>query len=862
MIKKIISVLTVLAICFGTLPTVASADYDYLEKSEFLSSFLEDGIFDGEDGAGVTRGKFVCDTVKMMECEIINDKYISFEDVSDGDVYAPYINTAAAYGFVSDGKKFFAENIITLPEAVKILSCAFGYDKIAEQNGGYPDGFLKYASGNGLLNGVNAREDGTLTTENVKTLVYNYLFGKAIEQDTLKITDENKVKYNYKRNGETNLEKFFDVYEVEGVVTETSYSSLVLNGSIREDNIIAVNGTVYDSDLMSEDFLGLNVKAYYKDNNGGRNKIIALLPYNNTEFTVDAEDYDEISGNVFKYEADGKEKRATLEQTVVYIYNGRRVNLLPADAFDGDFCEIRLVDNNANGRYDVMFVNNYKYYKVASADYSSGVIGLEGYGKVDILPEGKLFCFDADGNFADASVLKEGDITAFKISDDKELVTLIICTDEISGVVEEYAPGDKKIVVNGTEYSTVKNFEDIIGKKVSLGNTATFAVGVDGKIVMLKDSPKGYKYGYIVYADFDDGKSKDAVYARILTASGDFVSFDIADDVYLDNVKTKKGKLKEKLNETGYPYSLIKYKTDSAGNIKYIDTPVSYADGISRNENDTLVKYVYSDTLYYRSSPEVLVPKANVSGAAMFYAPKTYGGNEEDLCVIFKGDLINNTKYTAEIYDIADDGTAGAVVFRTEDVKTKWGSQHASVMVDRVTNGLNADGDMVKKLYCWRSGALVCYDVDDGISLEKSSGKTVSKGDVMRVRLGKDNVIEMLTPDVDASGSEIIIDAKSSGQKNVFATGFSYIFGYVYSTGVNTLIVSDTPINSTDTLPSEANIIPLSTSVKILRYCKKDNTITPTDIGGIHTSKGMGAAADFAVIRTASDIGYDVFIYE
>ena len=62
-----------LASCFGTLPTVASADYDYLEKSEFLSSFLEDGIFDGEDGAGVTRGKFVCDTVKMMECEIIND---------------------------------------------------------------------------------------------------------------------------------------------------------------------------------------------------------------------------------------------------------------------------------------------------------------------------------------------------------------------------------------------------------------------------------------------------------------------------------------------------------------------------------------------------------------------------------------------------------------------------------------------------------------------------------------------------------------------------------------------------------------------------------------------------------------------
>lgn len=59
----------------------------------------------------------------------------------------------------------------------------------------------------------------------------------------------------------------------------------------------------------------------------------------------------------------------------------------------------------------------------------------------------------------------------------------------------------------------------------------------------------------------------------------------------------------------------------------------------------------------------------------------------------------------------------------------------------------------------------MCYDVDDGISLEKSSGKTVSKGDVMRVRLGKDNVIEMLTPDVDASGSEIIIDAKAADRR-------------------------------------------------------------------------------------------------
>ena len=860
LISIFIAVMTVFCSSFANY-AYAAPDFEYFQASEFLSGFLKEGIFDGKDDSGITRGKFVCDVVKLMECEIINDLYISFEDVSDADVYYPYINTAAAYGFISDGNKFWGENMISLSEALKILSCAFDYDQIAQQNGGYPEGYIKTASQRGILDGVVTKEDGTLTNKGAKILVYNFLFDNAIEQDTIKIVNGNKVKYTYKRNKSTNLEKFFDMYETEGIITETSYSSLLLGSSVSDKNKIAIDGVIYNSEVLTEEYLGLNVKAYYRENGSNSKDIFVIVPTDNDELFVDAENFDEISDNTFKYEKDGKEKKASLNPAVVYIYNGRRVNEVDASLFDGDICDIRLLDNSSDGKYDVVFVNSYKYYTVEDVDYSSGVIGLRDYGRVDINPEGKLFCFDTEGNFKDVSSVKSGDVAALKKSPDGELVTLIICSDEVSGIIKEYAPSDNKIVIKDTEYEIVKGLKNVIGTDVSVGKEASFAIGVDGKLVKLKETVKGYKYGYLIYTSSDLGKSKSDMSLRILASDGEFKTFDAADNVYVDNIKVEKRKLSDKLNEIGFSYSIIKYKLDGDGKVKYIDTPVSYADGVTKSEDNSLIKYTYSDTLYYRSSPEVLVPKACISSAVMFYAPKIFSGNEEDLCVVFKGNLVNNKKYTAELYDINEEGMAGAVVFRTDDVKTVWGSQHSSVMVDKITTGINDDGDIVKKLYCWRGGALVCYDVSDDVSLEKSSGKTVSKGDIVRIGIGK-NKIERLTPDIDASGSSIIADPKSSGQLNAFTSSFSYAAGYVYSVGVNLIVLSDTPITAADVMPTELNVVPLSTSASFLRYNKSDGTIAPAALRSVHTLKGVGASADYVVIKTASDVGSDVFIYE
>ena len=88
----------------------------------------------------------------------------SFSDVSAEHWAYPYIEYAKANGIIEgyeDGS-FKPEKNVTAHEAIKMMINLLGYTPFAEDNGGYPAGYMKAASRYGMLEGVEL-----VTTESI-----------------------------------------------------------------------------------------------------------------------------------------------------------------------------------------------------------------------------------------------------------------------------------------------------------------------------------------------------------------------------------------------------------------------------------------------------------------------------------------------------------------------------------------------------------------------------------------------------------------------------------------------------------------------------------------------------------------------
>ena len=110
--------------------------------------------------------------MKMTNVEIKN----SFSDVSTGIEEYYNIGTVQSLGIMigDENKLFNPENNITSDELVKVLVCLLGYEPLATQKGGYPDGYIKVANEIGLINSkyIPAIE---LTTAQSAEMIYTSL---------------------------------------------------------------------------------------------------------------------------------------------------------------------------------------------------------------------------------------------------------------------------------------------------------------------------------------------------------------------------------------------------------------------------------------------------------------------------------------------------------------------------------------------------------------------------------------------------------------------------------------------------------------------------------------------------------------
>lgn len=155
---------------------------DYLDYAAAIDYVSELGIMVGDDQGNfnpyktVTRAEMATIVCRMLdETENLPSSTV-FTDVPVGHWANAYIGRAAELGIVSGygGGKFGPSDLVTYEQATTMIVRAIGAEDDAQKAGGYPNGYLAYASEYGLLDDIQAKTGEALSRADIAIIFYNY----------------------------------------------------------------------------------------------------------------------------------------------------------------------------------------------------------------------------------------------------------------------------------------------------------------------------------------------------------------------------------------------------------------------------------------------------------------------------------------------------------------------------------------------------------------------------------------------------------------------------------------------------------------------------------------------------------------
>ena len=280
--------------------TYASEAVTVLSNLDILNGY-EDGSFKPE--AIVTRAEFAKMAVEALGegDAAASSTYTKFADTK-GHWAAGYVETGVAKGFINgyDEDNFGPDDQVTYAQAVKMLVAAIGYTTYAENNGGWPSGYLAYGSSLDIINGVTGiSNDTALTRAQCAVLIAN-----TLEAPICKIEGYNKDFQgnwypNYtEMNGtgkdwQTLLTTQHNAYAVKGRVTAVNKLDKEVSFNIEvaenfEDTYVVSTApslkTVKIGDTNAVNMLFEYSEAIIqKDKNTSEYTMISIVPYGATE---------------------------------------------------------------------------------------------------------------------------------------------------------------------------------------------------------------------------------------------------------------------------------------------------------------------------------------------------------------------------------------------------------------------------------------------------------------------------------------------------------------------------------------------------------------------------------------------------
>ena len=834
------------------------ADKYYNKAKIVTDALVNETVIDGEEETEVTRAQFVHAVVKLFNLVYTSNSEMTYLDVDESNEYFMDINTARQMGWIAPVDTFNPNDQIKLNEALKILLSAAGYAPLAINSGGYPQGYIQQASRIDLLDKLSMAE--SLNVSDAYKMLYNLLEANVLRE-------ERKFGgISYSTGNDTYMYSIYDAYMFDGIITGTSYSGLTPDYSI-SDNMIEINGDILTYQTTGLDMLGKSVEVLCRDDD--ERTVIALIDDKNEEIEFEFDDIKNIeNGKVSYYTSSYASKTLRLEDGCDIIYNGRKCDALTETMTEGDGF-IKFLDNDDDGKYEVVFITKYMYGVVSSASVYDETVGIKTSGNSHMImdfadSERHYFIKKSDGSDGGFSDLKKDTVIRIALSEDMYLCNIEICDKSVSGKIESLDASNRQMKIDGTEYKISDYFMENEIQRAVAGQDISVYVSNDGKYIISKcGSTTDYKYGYIIKLYWHE--SGDRLFAKMFNDKGDIEELEVKSRGSLNGSTTKKFD-KQLLDELGErPEQLVRYRLNNEGLISAVDTAAdvtesTFGAGSNLPEDNSLTKY-FSGTMQFKEGVRGFAPYFSVEKALIFKIPPDKS-NREDYKILSYSDLGDDVNYPVSGYDLDENGYAAAVVVVTDDYVAQPTKDTPSYVIEDVSVGINDDDEEILWVDCWYGGTYKKLFVDPSkVNVEKASGEPLGTGDIVRIVIKNDEEIVSMSIDFDAAA----FVPEKPGIFNIGNAELMYQAGKIYSVGANQMYISSVKDGYDNYDFSYQNLRLYSIAAagnNIVLVNRRGRLVRPIKADEIQSYVGYGDEGYYAVIRQFAFFPRIVVLYE
>ena len=547
-LKKVISAIAALAVSASSIVAFAAGYPDVPETASYKQAVTELtalGVVEGTDNGtfepdqNVTRSQIAKMIVAALggstlsSAEAQKGKDTKFADVTGSHWASGFISVATSEGtkFV-DGysdTEFGPEDNVTFAQAVKMIVSALGYSTYAENEGGWPGGYLNYGYSLGIANGVTASNDTELTRAQVAQMIDNALKAPICVIDgwkqewngdqTPNRVKKDKTSTTVKDQWQCLLNTSHDAYVFNGRVKETHQSNPSLDTDkvkftvekadnfegyqvVKGTNAVRDNAnateTAYIGDSAADKELLTYAEILVQLNDDDEYTILSITPVgSNKVATFNADDYSKATtvastdekGTLYSYVDDNSTKTDSFKIDVEKMYagteggfyvNGKQINLssTTGETLEDNLNEfvkgnvtgtVTLIDSPATGTTSTDGVYDYvmvTYYKDAVV---ASVVGDA---------EECTIRFDARdtasiGTSLEVDTTDESMFYSFKTVDGKEVAPTDLKENDVLSIAWDVKAGFE----DSKSYDVLVSTATAEGKLTSIKNNEKFTVG-------------------------------------------------------------------------------------------------------------------------------------------------------------------------------------------------------------------------------------------------------------------------------------------------------------------------------------------------------------------------------------------------
>ncbi len=651
---------------------------------------------------------------------------------------------------------------------------------------------IDFASVHGIYKSVRIVDNSDVTLGEAAALARNILdMGSLVYEGNTHKLDSKSI-----------LEQSFGITEQDGVL---------YTGKMRgfPESYISINNEVYDTDKDYSEYGGYKVRAYVKDD-----KLISVdaQKFKNEIYIISANDIDSVtSDSITFYKTRDSKEKLFIDSEAKEIYNGRLVSF---DYNDMDISNgyIKLIKHPGSAEYNVVVISQYDIM-VAGGTSSSVIYGLEGTGiNVRLDSNSVETTITLDGEKVDLAEIKKYDVLTLSYTKQRDALDIEIVRNTVTGVLEQW--GSDTIKIGRKTYIKTAYFKKF-AQQSQLGSEIELLLDKSGFAVDIKSIGNTSRYGYFMGMYYDEAYEKNII--RIIDQDGESQLLKLKNKLVLngksvkvdntdDNKVTKAFKTLVECDTEGnvsqrivndFVYQLIIYRTDSNGEVQYIDTAIEEQD---ENDDDQLkLEAFINKNIKYKSGSAQFIDSFGLTsdGTVMFRVPATdnvfdSSGNldtekrgtanrNKHYEIVSPGFIKNDAKVMISGYNISRGGLAKAAVLYNEDLTAAAEFKDTTMplfVVTKVMQGMDPDEEMCYVLEGLEKNVKKRYYIkeEDFGRKENNSEEKVypQEHDIMQIKADSEGIVLSYTTRYSRNNNN-----KSYYERTYDEAEFGCLSGYV-----------------------------------------------------------------------------------